>query len=106
VDWAAEAAGPTAESKYKEPATIMKQIFSKLSSVLHMFFGTGGSGSFRLVPGRTNNGPAWNPLLAKCLGDRSQAERLIAYEFERMPNLTRPEAVRRANDRWERDLMR
>jgi len=35
-------------------------------------------------------------LLHLCLGDRSQANRLIAAEFERDPSMGRAEAVRRA----------
>ncbi len=42
-------------------------------------------------------------LIVKCLGDAEQAERLIQYEIERLPQLTREEAIQAAISRWEDD---
>ena len=48
----------------------------------------------------------WDSLLSKCLGDRRHAERLIHFEFQRDAAISRSAAVRRANERWERDMSR
>lgn len=48
----------------------------------------------------------FDKLILKALGDHSQVERFISYELRRNSNLSRPEAIRCANDRRERDLMR
>lgn len=42
-------------------------------------------------------------LVTACFGDGSKAERLIKYEFGRMPSITREEAIRRAVERLEDD---
>jgi hypothetical protein len=49
---------------------------------------------------------SYDKLLLKALGDRNQVERLILYELRRSAQIGRPEAICRANSRWERDLMR
>lgn len=49
---------------------------------------------------------AYDSLLVKALGDKSQVERLIHYELRRCPDLCRDEAIERANERWNRDLRR
>jgi hypothetical protein len=42
-------------------------------------------------------------LLAACLGDRSQADRLIDFEIKRRPSLSRRDAAIAALDRMRRD---
>ena len=42
-------------------------------------------------------------LLAQCLGDRGQMERLVGYDLERAPDIDTYEAMRRALDRLARD---
>lgn len=42
-------------------------------------------------------------LIRKCMGDASQAERLIQYEIQRKPDLSRDEAIQAAIESWERD---
>jgi predicted Holliday junction resolvase-like endonuclease len=43
-------------------------------------------------------------LLHRCLGDREQAERLLALEISRAPTIKRSEAVRRAIRSLRRDV--
>lgn len=42
-------------------------------------------------------------LLERCMGDVAQVERLIAYEQQRRPGLSRSAASDAAVDRWKRD---
>jgi hypothetical protein len=42
-------------------------------------------------------------LLRRCLGDATQAERLIGYELARRPHLSRSSASEAALERWTRD---
>jgi hypothetical protein len=42
-------------------------------------------------------------LVHRCVGDGAQAERLIAYELQRRPGLSRAAASRAALERWTRD---
>jgi len=42
-------------------------------------------------------------LLKRCMGDAAQMERLIAYEQQRRPGLSRAAASAAAVDRWSRD---
>ena len=48
----------------------------------------------------------YDSLLHKAMGDRSLVERLVGYEFRRCSDLSRSEAIERANRRWERDVSR
>jgi hypothetical protein len=43
-------------------------------------------------------------LLHRCLGDREQAERLLALEISKAPTIKRSEAVRRAIRSLRRDV--
>lgn len=49
-------------------------------------------------------GRLYGVLLQKALGDESLVERLIEYERQRNPHLSRAEWIEYAIDRWERDL--
>lgn len=42
-------------------------------------------------------------LMKRCMGDVAQVERLIAYEQQRRPGLSRAAASDAAVDRWKRD---
>jgi hypothetical protein len=42
-------------------------------------------------------------LVRKCMGDQQQAERLVLYEFQKMPTASRDYAIQAAITRWEYD---
>lgn len=65
--------------------------------ILYYFASRGDSG-----PGDTAD--AENELLHLCLGDRKQAERLLALEEKKSPGITRGEAVLRAIHYLRRDV--
>lgn len=84
----------------------MNSTIKKLSDVARRVFGR-GLAKRRPVLLRSNvNDPNWSSLLTKAMGDKAMVERLIAYESRRTPGIARDEAIRRAKDRWERDLVR
>jgi len=45
-------------------------------------------------------------LLRACMGDRAQMERLINFEISREAGISREEAIKRAVERWRRDINR
>jgi hypothetical protein len=42
-------------------------------------------------------------LLSACMGDRQVMERLVRFELDREPGISRAEGIARAADRWRRD---
>jgi len=50
-----------------------------------------------------NKNPYFSELLSKCSGDMKKAQRLIHYELERHPRLSRKEATKYALDSLLRD---
>lgn len=56
------------------------------------------------APGQIGAEEAEGKLLRLCLGDRKQAERLLALEMKKSPSINRSEAVRRAVRSLRRDV--
>ena len=54
--------------------------------------------------GRADPDALEEELIQLCLGDRKQAERLIALEMKKAPGVARSEAARRALQSLRRDL--
>jgi hypothetical protein len=52
----------------------------------------------------TTQNEAYQKLLRKAMGDRTQTERLIEFERQRNPRASRGRLIRAALERWERDL--
>ena len=66
--------------------------------VLYYFASRGDAG------GEQGSVVAEEELLHRCLGDREQAERLLALEISKAPTIKRSEAVRRAIRSLRRDV--
>lgn len=58
-----------------------------------------------MIAGWFRKGPSASErrLLQRCTGDQAKMERLIAYELQRRPELSRAQAAEHAMDRWNRD---
>lgn len=61
------------------------------------------AGAWRVLQQRLSPATEERDLLRACRGDDGQAERLVAYELERAPGITRREACERAIQRLYRD---
>jgi hypothetical protein len=86
----------------------MKTSLQKLSITLNRWLGLATPGvacSSDPKPLALRAAVPLDKLRLKAMSDHLHIERLMAFEVRRSPELARAEAIRQANECWERDLM-